>query len=41
MASSIAKRFGGNFAGIAAIILTFLAPAILIQTRPMRIDHHG
>jgi hypothetical protein len=41
MASAIAKRFGGNFAGIAAIILVLLAPAILIQTRPMRIDHHG
>ncbi len=41
MASEIAKKFGGRVAEIAAIFLVFLAPAILIQTRPMRIDHHG
>jgi hypothetical protein len=41
MASAIARRFAGNFAAIVAMILTFLAPAVLIQTRPMRIDHHG
>jgi hypothetical protein len=41
MASAIAKRFAGNFAAIVAMILTFLAPAVLIQMRPMRIDHHG
>jgi hypothetical protein len=41
MASAIARRFAGNFAAIIAVILTFLAPAVLIQTRPMRIDHHG
>ena len=41
VASDIASRLAGKFAGIAAIFLTFLAPAILIQNRPMRIDHHG
>ncbi len=41
MASDVARKFGGRFAGIAALFLVFLAPAILIQTRPMRIDHHG
>ena len=37
----IAMRLAGRHAGIIAIILTFLSPAILMQFRPMRIDHHG
>jgi hypothetical protein len=41
MASAIASRFGGKFAGVAAVIIVIIAPSILIQTRPMRIDHHG
>jgi hypothetical protein len=41
MASAIATRFAGKFAGIVALILVFMTPAVLIQTRPMRIDHHG
>jgi hypothetical protein len=37
----IATRIAGRNAGIVAVILTFLSPAILMQFRPMRIDHHG
>jgi hypothetical protein len=37
----IAVRLAGRNAGIIAVILTFLSPAILMQFRPMRIDHHG
>ncbi len=37
----IATRLAGRNAGIVAVILTFLSPAILMQFRPMRIDHHG
>lgn len=37
----IATKLGGKYAGIVAVLLTFLSPAILMQFRPMRIDHHG
>jgi hypothetical protein len=37
----IAERIGGRAAGIAAFLLTLMSPALLIQLRPMRIDHHG
>ncbi len=37
----IATRLAGRYAGITAVLLTFLSPAILMQFRPMRIDHHG
>jgi hypothetical protein len=39
--AGIAERIGGRGAGYVAAILTFIAPALLIQLRPMRIDHHG
>jgi hypothetical protein len=39
--AQIAERIGGRSAGIAAVILTLISPALLIQLRPMRIDHHG
>jgi hypothetical protein len=41
MLAHIAQRIGGRAAGIAAMLLTLMAPALLIQLRPMRIDHHG
>ncbi len=41
MASAVVGRFAGPFARIVAIILVFMTPAVLVQTRPMRIDHHG
>jgi hypothetical protein len=37
----IAEKIGGRAAGIAAFLLALMAPAMLIQLRPMRIDHHG
>jgi hypothetical protein len=37
----ISVRLAGRNAGIVAVILTLLSPAILMQFRPMRIDHHG
>jgi hypothetical protein len=36
-----AERIGGRAAGVAAFLLTLISPALLIQLRPMRIDHHG
>jgi hypothetical protein len=39
--AQIAERIGGRAAGIAAFLLTLISPALLIQLRPMRIDHHG
>lgn len=39
--AQIAERIGGRAAGIAAFLLTLVSPALLIQLRPMRIDHHG
>jgi hypothetical protein len=37
----VATRLAGRNAGTVAVILTLLSPAILMQFRPMRIDHHG
>jgi hypothetical protein len=37
----ISVRLAGRNAGVVAVILTLLSPAILMQFRPMRIDHHG
>lgn len=39
--AQIAERIGGRAAGVAAFLLTLISPALLIQLRPMRIDHHG
>jgi hypothetical protein len=41
MLSGIAERIGGRAAGISAFLLTLISPGLLIQLRPMRIDHHG
>lgn len=37
----ISRRIGGAVAGYAAIIAAMVAPALSVQLRPMRIDHHG
>jgi hypothetical protein len=37
----ITTKLAGREAGIVAVVLTFLSPAIIPQFRPMRIDHHG
>ncbi len=37
----IATRLSNAEAGIVAVVLTLICPALLIQLRPMRIDHHG
>jgi hypothetical protein len=37
----IATRLANAEAGIVAILLTLISPALLLQLRPMRIDHHG
>ena len=37
----IATRLASPEAGFVAVLLTLFSPAILIQLRPMRIDHHG
>jgi hypothetical protein len=37
----IAEQIGSRAAGVCAFLLTLIAPALLIQLRPMRIDHHG
>jgi hypothetical protein len=39
--SGVALKIGGQAAGISAFLLTLMSPALLIQLRPMRIDHHG
>ncbi|MGB5019428.1 hypothetical protein [Sphingorhabdus sp.] len=39
--AAITRRFGGNRAALIALVLAYMAPAILMQNRPMRIDHHG
>jgi hypothetical protein len=39
--AGIAERIGGRGAAIAAVALSLISPALLIQLRPMRIDHHG
>ncbi|MEP7348334.1 MAG: hypothetical protein ABI668_00095 [Sphingorhabdus sp.] len=37
----IAARLGNREAGTIAVLLTLISPALLMQLRPMRIDHHG
>lgn len=37
----IATRLSNAEAGIVAVLLTLISPALLLQLRPMRIDHHG
>lgn len=39
--AQIAGKIAGRPAAIAACLLALIAPAMLIQLRPMRIDHHG
>lgn len=39
--ANIASRIGGHVAGFAALVLAMVAPALSMQLRPMRIDHHG
>jgi hypothetical protein len=39
--SGIAEKIGGRGAGIVTMLLTMTSPALLLQLRPMRIDHHG
>jgi hypothetical protein len=41
MLGRIAAYFGGRSAGTVAIVMTMVSPAISMQLRPMRIDHHG
>ncbi|MGL5837750.1 MAG: hypothetical protein ACRCY3_04540 [Sphingorhabdus sp.] len=41
MLSRVAGELGGRGAAIAAIIVAMVSPAISMQLRPMRIDHHG
>ena len=37
----IATKLANVEAGIVAVLLTLISPALLLQLRPMRIDHHG
>ena len=37
----IATQLANPEAGFVAVLLTLISPAILLQLRPMRIDHHG
>lgn len=37
----IATRLANAEAGIVAVLLTLISPALWLQLRPMRIDHHG
>lgn len=37
----IAAHLASREAGLAAALITLISPAILMQFRPMRIDHHG
>ena len=41
MLGRIAVRLGGPMAGTIAVIMTMVSPAVSMQLRPMRIDHHG
>ncbi len=41
MLGRIALRLGGPLAGAVAVVMTMVSPAISMQLRPMRIDHHG
>ena len=39
--AQVAGKIAGRPAAMAACLLALIAPAMLIQLRPMRIDHHG
>lgn len=39
--ANIATRIAGHVAGVAALVMAMVAPALSMQLRPMRIDHHG
>lgn len=41
MLSGIATRLASREAGVAAALITLSSGALLLQLRPMRIDHHG
>lgn len=41
MLGRIALLLGGRMAGGIAVVMTMVSPAISMQLRPMRIDHHG
>ena len=41
MLGRIALRLGGPMAGAVAVVMAMVSPAISMQLRPMRIDHHG
>jgi hypothetical protein len=41
MLSRIATRLSSSEAGVAAALMTLSTGALLMQLRPMRIDHHG
>lgn len=37
----IAARLASREAGLVAVLITLISPPVLMQFRPMRIDHHG
>ena len=39
--AQVAGKIAGRSAAIVAFFLALIAPALLLQLRPMRIDHHG
>jgi hypothetical protein len=39
--ANIAARIAGHIAGFSALMMAMVAPALSMQLRPMRIDHHG
>jgi hypothetical protein len=39
--ANIAARIAGHVAGVSALMMAMVAPALSMQLRPMRIDHHG
>ncbi len=41
MLGRIAAHLGKPMAGTVAVVMTMVSPAISMQLRPMRIDHHG
>ena len=41
MLGRIVLKIAGQQAALAAILMTLTAPPLLLQLRPMRIDHHG
>jgi hypothetical protein len=41
MLSRVAQHIGGRNAGLVAVIIAMVSPALSMQLRPMRIDHHG